>query len=159
MRTLAATAFAMLMLATACSSDNKDSEDPASPTGTAAPSSATTPSSAPPPASSPTGDATIAGDWKGTYQSTKYPSTSGTFTVTFTQSGTRITGTAKIASDCVDTGTISGQLTGDKITFGAVDAAENIDFDGTIDVDAMAGNYHSGPACGDDDGTWTATRN
>ncbi|MGV8965963.1 MAG: hypothetical protein ACOH2F_06750 [Cellulomonas sp.] len=53
---------------------------------------------------------------------------------------------------------MSGQLSGDTITFGAVKAAETVAFDGAIHADSMSGNYASGPACGDDVGTWTAVR-
>ena len=101
---------------------------------------------------------TIAGTWAGTYQSSKFSDTQGTFTVTFTQDLSAIAGTIMVSSQCVDQGTVTGQLTGDTITFGAVKAAETVAFDGTIQADSMSGNYQSGPACGDDVGTWSATR-
>lgn len=78
--------------------------------------------------------------------------------MTFSQVQNTFTGTIQVSTQCVDQGTVTGQLTDDTITFGAVKAAETVTFDGTIQADAMSGTYQSGPACGDDAGTWTASR-
>ena len=117
-------------------------------TGSAAASSASTASSA-----------NIAGGWDGTYQSTKFPKVAGTFHVTFTQAGATISGTVRIdSSDCVSDGTVNGNVSRDKISFGAVKAQEIITFSGTISSTSMSGQYHSGVTCGNDSGTWAATR-
>ena len=44
------------------------------------------------------------------------------------------------------------------LSFGAVKAEETVAFDGVRSGNTLGGNYHSGPACGDDAGTWRATR-
>jgi hypothetical protein len=100
----------------------------------------------------------IAGDWSGTYQSTKVTASNGTFTVTFTQDGDAISGNIVVDSPCVGHGTINGSLSGSTITFGVVKAAENIAFNGELNGDSLSGNYTTGPGCGNDKGTWSATR-
>jgi hypothetical protein len=104
------------------------------------------------------GSGQIAGSWTGTYQSTKFPNTSGTFEVTFSQSGNDISGTITTSSACASEGTIDGTLTGNTISFGVVKSSTLITFDGTINGDSMSGDYSSGPDCGNDTGTWQATR-
>ena len=139
------------------------------PAVTPAKTPATTPSVAPPlvttePTTAPTAAATqkstgIAGDWSGTWQSGRAKSVKGTFHVTFNQTGEAFTGSIQVSgSECVSNGTVSGTLTGNAISFGAVQAEETIAFDGTVDGNSMSGTYTSGPACGNDHGTWTATR-
>ncbi len=117
-------------------------------------------SAQPSPTTTPANDAAaaIAGTWAGTYQSSKTPDFHGTFTMTFTQDQNTFTGTISVSTQCVDQGTVTGQLTADTINFGAVKAAETVTFDGTVQADAMSGTYQSGAACGDDAGTWTARR-
>ncbi len=85
----------------------------------------------------------IQGAWTGQYESTKYNT---------------INGTISVASDCVSQGTVSGALTGSTISFGAVKAEQTVTFDGVLSGNTLRGNYHSGPVCGSDAGTWTATR-
>ena len=105
----------------------------------------------------PTGNAVgLAGDWTGTYASTKYPSTTGTFHAMFVVTGATISGTVEISSACVPHGTLSGVLSGTTISFGAVTGAETVNFTGTISGSQMNGTYTSGPTCGDDNGTWKA---
>ncbi len=124
----------------------------------AVPSTSEPSPSAEPSAGESTSPSGINGSWTGTYQSTKFDSSHGGFTVTFVQSGDTFSGTIQVAADCVSQGDVSGSLAGNQITFGAVKGTQNIAFSGTIDGDSMSGNYTSGPACGDDHGTWSATR-
>jgi hypothetical protein len=143
---------------------------PTIPSATASPASTSTPASVPttaPTATPPTGPATapasgqpsgIAGDWNGTYQSTKFEGSHGTFTVTFTQDGNTISGNIVVDSPCVGHGTIDGTASGDTITFGVVKGNENIAFNGQLSGDLLSGNYTTGKGCGSDKGTWSATR-
>lgn len=123
-------------------------------TPTTVPAMTATPSSAAPGPSA----SGLAGTWNGTYQSGKYPNTHGTFEVTFAQTGHAIAGRVHIDSDCVGDGTVTGNVTNDRISFGVVKAAQTISFDGTITSGGLRGTYHSGAGCGDDNGTWTAQR-
>ena len=112
-----------------------------------------------PPATTASAAITAAGTWKGTYASTKYPTTTaGTFRMTIVVTGSDFTGTVNVTSNCVSTGTLAGRIAGNMITFGAVKAAETITFSGTITATTMSGTYHSGAACGDDVGTWKAVK-
>jgi hypothetical protein len=128
----------------------------APPQSTPTPAASSTPTSAPPSGSPGTG---ISGDWSGTYQSTKVTASHGTFTVTFSQDGDTISGDIVVDSPCVGHGTINGTASGSTITFGVVKAAENIAFNGELNGDSLSGNYTTGPGCGNDKGTWSATRN
>jgi hypothetical protein len=111
-----------------------------------------------PTAGQPTSATGISGSWTGTWQSTKTESSSGNFQATFNQSGDTFTGTIEVSARCVSHGTLTGSLSGDNITFGAVNGAETVAFDGTISGNTMSGNYTTGSACGHDKGTWTASR-
>ena len=132
------------------------STPPTPPQSTPTPAASSTPTTTPSSGSPGTG---IAGDWSGTYQSTKFTQSQGGFTVKFTQVGDVIAGKITVDSPCVGRGTINGNATGDTITFGVVKAAENIAFDGQLNGNSLSGNYTTGPACGSDKGTWSATRN
>jgi hypothetical protein len=140
---------------------------PAAPVVTAAPASATPASDAPMATPTPAAAASstqpsaadgIAGAWTGTYTSIAFPGVEGSFKVSFTQAGSRITGTIMVSSRCVDKGTVSGLLSGNAIRFGAVKGTETVTFDGTIGATSMSGTYETGAACGDDKGTWKASR-
>jgi hypothetical protein len=104
------------------------------------------------------GGAGLEGRWNGTFASAKFAGLTGTFTLDFTVSGITLAGTVEIDSDCVSTGTVDGQVTGSDITFGVVKGSETVSFSGSVSGPVMHGEYHAGPACGDDNGTWTANR-
>jgi hypothetical protein len=70
-------------------------------------------------------------------------------------------GTIDVAnSSCVASGTISGVADAGSVTFGSVDAGNQIEFQGAISADGttMQGDYSNGDACGNDVGTWSARR-
>ncbi len=153
--------IAMCLLTVACSSSDKGKETNSpvtSASGSRASSSSTeTPSSATPstPATSRASNDQITGTWNGTYASKKYPSTSGTFTVVFTQQGDTIAGTISVDGGPVSN--ISGKLSGHTIKFGAIQSSTTT-FDGSFAGNAMSGSYKSGTDSGNDNGTWQATR-
>lgn len=122
-------------------------------------SSAPASTSPPPAATSPAAAGRLAGTWTGTYASKKFSSTQGSFEVVFTQRGSAISGTIKLDAACVVTGTVSGTLTGDTIDFGAVKGqGRAVNFTGSVAGNRMQGTYRSGASCGNDNGTWTASR-
>lgn len=78
--------------------------------------------------------------------------------MTFRVAGSKLSGPIHINnSTCVRDGTVSGTLSGNRINFGAVHAAQQISFTGALSGDTMSGTY-SAPSCGGDKGTWTAIR-
>jgi spore coat protein U-like protein len=71
-------------------------------------------------------------------------------------------GTIDIAnSPCVSSGTIAGVADAGSVTFGSVEAGNEIQFEGTISADgtSMEGTYSNGTNCGTDGGSWSARRN
>ena len=100
----------------------------------------------------------LAGTWNGAYESTSTPGSTGTFILDWTQTGSALSGTISVtASQCVSEGTITGTTDGATITFGAVQGAYSIAYEGTVSGDSMSGTYTS-PSCGNAAGTWTADK-
>ena len=63
----------------------------------------------------------LSGTWDGTWQTTSPDTATGTFTIIWTQAGSSLSGTISIkASTCISQASITGSISGDKITFGAV---------------------------------------
>ncbi len=120
------------------------------------PTTRQTQSSSPGPSES-TGNG-YAGSWTGTFASRKFDGLTGGFTLIFTETGSELQGTATIDSSCVPTGSVSGKVSGSTISFGAVKGAETVLFEGNKNGDQMSGDDSSGPSCGDDNGTWVATK-
>lgn len=78
--------------------------------------------------------------------------------MTFQVAGSRLSGPIHINnSTCVSDGTVTGTVSGSRINFGAVRAAQQISFTGVLSGDTLSGTY-SAPSCGGEKGTWTATR-
>ena len=106
------------------------------------------------------GGGELAGTWNGTYDAQS--GITGTFTVRFTQTGTALTGTIQIQdSPCVSQGTISGAISGNQISFGALQGQGGnpealISFTGTVNGNQMSGDFQSADC--NDSGTWTATK-
>lgn len=71
----------------------------------------------------------------------------------------KLTGTIQVGSaGCIDAGTVSGTLSGQAISFGAVKGDATISYDGQLSADgqSMQGTYSAGESCKNDKGTWTA---
>jgi hypothetical protein len=91
----------------------------------------------------------MSGTWSGQYTGVS----DGTFTLTWQQSGSDLTGSIMI-SDFGDSAIpINGKVTGNKISFGTVGTFA-VTYTGTVSGDTMSGTYHT-PA---GDGTWNATK-
>lgn len=102
----------------------------------------------------------LSGTWNGTWQDTSPDTATGSFTLTWKQSGPSLSGTITINnSSCVSTGTISGNISGAKITFGAVKSQDSVSFNGTISGgDKIMGTYVTGSSCHNATGTWAAMK-
>lgn len=116
----------------------------ASPTTSAAPATSAAKSSAPP-------AAPLSGTWSGHYSG----SYQGSFTLTWTQSGGKLTGTIKISTPASTMG-INGAVQGDSISFGTV-GSYGITYSGKVSGDSMAGNYQVEDGHGSG-GPWNAAK-
>jgi len=129
------------------------------------PDPATTPPSATPSATptalpSPVDTVTdLTGTWSGHWQDTSPDSAGGSFVVKWTQKGSNVSGTITVSgTPCLSVGTVTGSISGSKITFGAVQAQRSVNYTGTWSKSSMQGTY-SAPKCGNAVGNWKATRN
>ncbi|HEY7020928.1 MAG TPA: hypothetical protein VH349_07410 [Ktedonobacterales bacterium] len=120
---------------------------------------AVSPSSAPVSSSTPK-TLNLSGTWDGTWQNTTPDTATGTFTIIWTQTGSNLSGAISIkASTCISQASITGSISGDKISFGVVNGQAAITYDGTVSGnDTIKGAYHAPSTCGNAVGTWTATR-
>jgi hypothetical protein len=112
----------------------------------------TTTSTAPAAEGSTTGGAaTATGGLSGTWSGSYHGAAEGTFTLTWQQSGSELTGTI----DLSDTGTsdISGSVNGSDIHFGTLGGGA-ITYSGSVSGDSMSGSYTSPIG----NGSWTATK-
>ncbi len=103
---------------------------------------------------------TPAGSWQGQWQSSKYEE-AGTFTLSIVIEGGELNGLIDIAnSPCAGSGEVAGAVDDRLVTFGSVQAGNEIQYQGNISTDgkSMSGTYSDGDACGNDVGTWSARR-
>ncbi|HEV7743254.1 MAG TPA: hypothetical protein VGO65_12635 [Pseudolysinimonas sp.] len=110
-----------------------------------------------PPEPSPA-ESNAAKSWQGQWQSSKYDE-SGTFTLLIVIADGKLNGSIDIAnSPCVSSGEVAGVASAGSVTFGSVEAGNEIQYQGTISADGatMQGTYSDGAACGNDAGTWSA---
>ena len=90
----------------------------------------------------------LSGTWTGQYTG----ASQGTFSLTWQQSGSDLTGTIDI-SELGSTINITGKLTGDKISFGTVGSLA-ITYAGSVSGNTMSGTYQAPTGAG----TWNATK-
>ena len=88
----------------------------------------------------------LTGTWSGTYRGAYH----GTFTLHWTQSKSRLTGTIKLSS--VGRTNITGSVRGSTIRFGTVGNANAITYSGSVSGRSMSGTYKTGGA----GGSWSA---
>jgi len=123
-----------------------------------------TPKASPSPSPSRQPTADVSGTWEGTWQNTPDPqfgSATGGLTFTLSQTGDRVTGTARFSGPtCVDEVPIEGTAHGSTVEL-PMPSEWDIRFVGTVDGDAISGTY-SAIACYPAGiivtGTWQATR-
>jgi hypothetical protein len=145
---------AVLVAATACNALNPNAS-PSPSTSVSALPATTTAASTPSPTSGQLGPLT--GAWKGTWTNREPQIAIGTFTLTWAQQGDLLFGAIGVTgSNCIKAGNVTGNVSGSRISFGAVEGGTSIQYDGTIDGTTMTGTYHSD--CGNSTGTWTAVK-
>lgn len=158
MRLLVLLAAAALVL-TACPADKN------TPTGGELSASVATQTSSPSePSSAPSEEAPedidLSGTWAGTWANTTPDQSTGTFTIEWEQGlASDLEGTITITgTPCLTGGKISGSLKGQDITFGAVQGAVEVAYEGSVNGDgsSMSGTYST--SCGNAQGTWEATK-
>jgi hypothetical protein len=88
----------------------------------------------------------LTGTWSGTYSGAYH----GTFTLHWTQSNSRLTGTIKLSS--VGRTNITGSVRGSTIRFGTVGNANAITYSGSVSGKSMSGTYKTGGV----GGSWSA---
>ncbi len=89
----------------------------------------------------------LTGTWSGTYRGAYH----GTFTLHWTQSKSRLTGTIKLSSNVGRTN-ITGTVQGRTIRFGTVGNTNAITYSGSVSGRSMSGTYKAGGA----GGSWSA---
>lgn len=162
---LVASVLAVALTMAACSSGSTDvtTEEPTGPTATA-PTGPTetavtgaTGVEEPTAPTGPPGSTSIAGTWEGSW-TTDQGGFSGTFTMTFEETADGFSGPIQIQdSGCVSNGKVEAKVDGTSITIGAVQAEQQIVFEGDVSGDQMSGTYSTPAGCGNDTGTWEAT--
>src|SRR3954451_19672975 len=88
----------------------------------------------------------LTGTWSGTYGGAYH----GTFTLHWTQSKSRLTGTIPLSS--IGRTNITGSVSGSTIRFGTVGNARAITYSGSVSGTSMSGTYKTGG----DGGPWSA---
>ncbi|MGZ4371524.1 MAG: hypothetical protein ACXVRQ_04925 [Gaiellaceae bacterium] len=88
----------------------------------------------------------LTGTWSGKYGGAYH----GTFTLHWTQSKSRLTGTIKLSS--VGRTNITGSVRGSTIRFGTVGNANAITYSGSVSGTSMSGTYKTGGV----GGSWSA---
>jgi hypothetical protein len=88
----------------------------------------------------------LTGTWSGTYSGDYH----GTFTLHWTQSNSRLTGTINLSN--VGRTNITGTVRGSTIRFGTVGNANAITYSGSVSGTSMSGTYKTGGA----GGSWRA---
>jgi hypothetical protein len=147
----AALAAVLGLALAACSSSPNGS------TNTPTPARSKPPAAPPAVATSTPAAAGLTGTWSGQYSGTFH----GTFNVTWTQSGSNLTGAIKISNknpDSTDDLPIQGTVNGSSITFGTLGAvvAAPITYSGSVSGDSMSGTWQM--QGGQGSGSWNATK-
>ncbi|MFA5551403.1 MAG: hypothetical protein WDA03_07270 [Trueperaceae bacterium] len=100
--------------------------------------------------SGPAAQGELHGNWEGSWTSDNEGT--GSVSAEFTHLGGALSGTVTIGgSPCLVTGTITGEVTGANVAFGAAGPNDEIQFEATLTDDAMQGTYavESGACAGD----------
>jgi hypothetical protein len=145
-----------------CVQNPASPEESASATESSAPTPTPTEVQTPVADPTPTMDATplgpLSGTWEGTWVNTTPTAAIGTFQLVWAQQGDNLFGALTVVgSNCLQSGNVTGEIVGKRLSFGAVEGDTTIEYTGTIvDDDTIEGSYESD--CGDSAGTWTATR-
>lgn len=99
-----------------------------------------------------TSTAGLSGSWNGQYGG----AFSGTFRLSWQQTGSNLNGTISLAS--AGTTTIQGTVTGSTIKFGTVGGSTDISYTGSVSGGSMSGDYRVQTSNGPETGSWSASR-
>jgi hypothetical protein len=113
----------------------------------------------PPQPSTPTtqGTGALGGVWNGQWANYTPDSSTGTFSIAWTQQGSTLTGNISIVgTPCLNGGAITGTVNGNSINFGVVEGQVTVNYAGTISGNTMSGTYAT--TCGNAEGNWTAAK-
>jgi hypothetical protein len=163
-RSLAVLGGALVVLfVTGCSSGSVGSSTPPTvPASTsagvaAAASSSTAVTPTPAASSSAPASAGLGDHWTGTWKDVSADHLSGSFALSWSQTGNTLKGTITITgTGCLNGGTVTGAVAGSQISFGAVSGQVKVAYKGTINGSGMSGTYST--ACGNASGNWTASK-
>lgn len=130
-------------------------ESPTSPAAPSAPSAPSVPSAPAAP--------NISGTWRGTARSSIFAGASVNIAATLTQTGASISGTyaCSPAADCDhSSGTITGAISGNSLTAQVAfpDGHSCGAFNGALSGNTLSGNYSCTDPRGNDQGSWTMTK-
>ncbi len=149
---LAVFAVPAALLLAACSSSPKSAPAVQVPKATAvAQATSAAPAASAAPSTAAPASAGLSGTWSGQYSG----SYQGSFTLTWTQSGSELSGTIKISAPA-STMSINGAVQGDSISFGTV-GSYGITYSGKVSGDSMSGSYKVSDGQGSS-GPWSASR-
>jgi hypothetical protein len=147
--TLVLIAAAAALVSTACSS-SPASTTTTNPTTAPAATSTTTSAAAAAQATTSAAATDLAGSWSGTYSG----SFQGTFTLSWQQTGSKLSGTIKL-SDPASTVPLHGSVTGSSIQFGTVGSTA-VTYSGTFSGGSMSGTWQIKGSS--DGGPWSASK-
>ncbi|MGZ6328591.1 MAG: hypothetical protein ACXWN2_07715 [Candidatus Limnocylindrales bacterium] len=163
-RTAVLTTALILVLAACSSTATATPTPPVATTSPAATSVSTLPPATPTPAATATPAPTAApaglgGTWDGTWQDVTPDQAGGSFVLTWTQSGSALSGGIVVkGTPCLSIAVVTGSVSGSTISFGAVSGKNTVVYTGTISGTTMKGSYTAPAACEDAKGNWTATK-
>lgn len=145
---------AALVLA-ACSSSGSPATTTTSAPPAAAAAATTNPAPSPTAAVATTNASSdLAGSWSGQYKGDAV----GTFALTWTQSGSSLTGTIKISGFGDSPESIQGTVDGASIKFGTVGASNHVTYTGSFSGGSMSGDWKVTGTTGSAGGSWSASK-
>jgi len=146
-RRLRALWCALLLGASACSGSGGDGTGPTGPSGNAiAPNTANV-----------AGLNALVGTWSGEWQSMSGDGARGTLSMTWQRVGRVVRGPATVTgTPCVSASEATGLLNGTAIDFVVGNAQAEMHFSGAVGDRTMSGAYTL--TCGNESGSWTATK-
>jgi hypothetical protein len=140
------------VLIAACSTSPAAPTPPPSTAPAATPAAATSAPSAPA-ATTPAAAAGLSGTWHGTYGG----AFTGTFTLRWQQSTSKLSGTIQLSNPAGGSLPVHGTVEGGAIHFGTVGSTA-ITYSGSVSGSSMSGDYQVHLASGTTNGTWSASR-
>lgn len=103
--------------------------------------------------------ASLSGTWTGTWRRTSQPPGGGTYTITLTQTGTKVSGTIEAqGSACLTKHPLIGTISGDAILLHVSDAGVKADYTGKVTGTSMSGAATVSCSIGVGTADWKVTK-